>query len=170
MATQMRHFGVMNVMAQKRPRIMKEGLGDEPYKALVCVFLSGGNDSNNVIVPNYNEGYAQYSAARGQQGLAIPRANLLPVTPASMQGQVYGFHPAMTQLHDLWNQQKLAVVCNVGPLVQPLTRSTYQSGAPRPYQLFSHSDQVEQYRTAISSYRSVTGWGGRVADRTAPLL
>gem|GEM_PF-7081997 len=86
-----------------------------------------------------------------------------------MGGQVYGLHPAMTGLHSLWNEGKMAVVCNVGSLVQPMTRATYQSGAPRPYQLFSHSDQQEQFRTAISSYRSSTGWGGRTADRTIPL-
>lgn len=166
MATQLRHFGAVSVLAQKT---LEDNGGANPYKALVCVFLSGGNDSNNTVVPNYDEGYNQYSAARGAQGLAIPRANLLPITPPSMGGQVYGLHPALTDLHGLWNQGKLAVTCNVGPLVQPLTRAQYQSGSPRPYQLFSHSDQVEQFRTAISTYKSPTGWGGRVADRTAGL-
>ena len=63
------------------------------YKALVCVFLRGGNDANNMIIPNYTAGYNQYFAERGAQQLAIPRANLLPVTPPSL-GQDYGFHPA----------------------------------------------------------------------------
>ena len=165
-ATQMRHFGVVSALAQKTVDETPEGAN---YKALVCVFLSGGNDSNNMIIPNYDEGYNQYSAARSGQGLAIPRGNLLPITPAAMGGQVYGLHPALTQMHSLWNTGKLAVTCNVGPLVRPLTRAEYQSGAPRPYQLFSHSDQVEQFRTAISTFRSTTGWGGRVADRTATL-
>ncbi len=165
LATQMRHFGLIDVMAQ-------ENLNTEPeveYKALVCVFLSGGNDSNNMVIPNYDAGYAQYAAARQAQGLAIPRASLLPITPPSMGGQVYGLHPAMTDLQTLWNDSKMAVVCNVGSLVQPMTRATYQGGAPRPYQLFSHSDQVEQFRTAVSSYRTTTGWGGRTADRTGGL-
>lgn len=162
-ATQMRHFGLISALAQER---------DNPamppdYRALVCVFLSGGNDSNNIVVPNYAEGYAQYAAARSTQGLAIPQANLLPITPPSMGGQVYGLHPNMVELQQLFNQNKLAVVCNVGTLMQPLTRAQYQSGAPRPMQLFSHSDQTEQFKTAISSYRSTTGWGGRLADRTA---
>jgi uncharacterized protein (DUF1501 family) len=164
-ATQLRHFGAVSVLAQNAMDTAPE----VEYKALVCIFLSGGNDSNNVVIPNYDEGYNQYSAARGGQGLAIPRANLLPITPPSMGGQVYGLHPALTNLQTLWGQGKLAVACNVGPLVRPITRAEYQSGAPRPYQLFSHSDQVEQFRTAISTFKSPTGWGGRLADRTVTL-
>jgi uncharacterized protein (DUF1501 family) len=167
LATQMRHLGMVNVLAQER--MDDSAVAGNDYKALVCVFLSGGNDSNNVIIPNYDEGYNQYAAARSAQQLAIPRANLLPVTPPSMGGQVYGFHPSMNDLHGLWGQGKLAVVCNVGSLTQPLTRAQYQSGAPRPYQLFSHSDQVEQFRTAVSTHKMVTGWGGRTADRTTNL-
>lgn len=163
-ASQMRHFGLISALAQE-----KDNAAAMPpeYRALVCVFLSGGNDSNNIVVPNYAEGYAQYAAARSAQGLAIPQANLLPITPPSMGGQVYGLHPSLTDLHTLWGQGKLAVVPNVGTLMQPLTRAQYQSGAARPMQLFSHSDQVEQFKTAISNYRSTTGWGGRMSDRTA---
>ena len=167
LATQLRHFGAVSVLAQEKADSAPEGPGD--YKALVCVFLQGGNDSNNTVVPNYTEGYAQYAAARGPQGLAIPQANLRPITPPAMGGQVYGLHPALAQIHSLWTQGRVAVTCNVGPLVRPITRAEYQAGAPRPYQLFSHSDQVEQFRTAISTFRSTTGWGGRVADRTAPI-
>lgn len=166
-ATQMRHFGLVDVLARER-REETSVTGDD-YKALVCIFLNGGNDGNNSVVPTYTEGYAQYAAARQAQGLAIPQANLLPITPPSMGGQTYGLHPALSAIHPLFAQGKMAVVCNVGCLVQPLTRATYQNGAPRPYQLFSHPDQVEQARTAISSYKSTTGWGGRVADRTGIL-
>ena len=173
LATQMRHFGMVNVLAQEKMAAdEKSNAAADPqveYRALVCVFLSGGNDSNNIVVPNYDEGYNLYAAARSSQQLALARASLLPITPPSMSGQVYGLHPSMTELHGLWGQGKLAVVCNVGSLTQPLTRAQYQSGAPRPYQLFSHSDQVEQFRTAISSYKSATGWGGRTADRTIGL-
>ncbi len=169
LATQMRHFGLINVLAQEKIEA-EENSAVEPYKALVCVFLSGGNDSNNTVIPNYTEGYNQYATARQSQGLAIPQANLLPVTPPSMGGQVYGFHPSLTELRTLWTQGKLATVCNVGTLVQPMTRAQYQANSvPKPYQLFSHSDQVEQFRTAISSYKSTTGWGGRTADRTLPI-
>lgn len=165
LATQMRHFGFMNALAQERLQDDANESAAE-YKALVCVFLSGGNDSNNTVVPNYNEGYAQYAAARQAQGLAIPRANLLPITPPSMGGQIYGLHPSLSPLKTLFDEGKMAVVCNVGSLVKPLTRALYQSGGQRPYQLFSHSDQVEQFNTAISSYKATSGWGGRVADRT----
>ncbi len=170
-ATQMRHFGMINLLAQEKIDAAKESGTDSggDYKALVCVFLDGGNDGNNSVVPNYNEGYAQYSTARSAQGLAIARPSLLPITPPNMGGQDYGFHPAMAPLHTLWNAGKMAVVCNVGCLVQPLTRTTYQAGAPRPYQLFSHPDQADQFRTSISSFKSTTGWGGRLADRTAAL-
>lgn len=165
-ATQMSHLGLVSALAQKN--VKTENAGSD-YKALVCVFLNGGNDSNNMVVPKYTEGYAQYNAARGGQGLAIPNANLLSVTPPSL-GLEYGLHPALTGLHQLWNQNKFAVVTNVGTLVQPLTKTQYLSGAPRPEQLFSHSDQVAQFRTAISnSNNSTTGWGGRLADRTMPL-
>ena len=168
MATQMRHFGLMDVLAQDS-RALVDDAGGGDYKALVCIFLNGGNDGNNSVVPNYTAGYAQYAAARQSQGLAISQASLLPITPPSMGGQTWGFHPAMGDLQTLFQQGKMAVVCNVGCLVQPLTRTTYQNGAPRPYQLFSHPDQVEQARTAISSYKSTTGWGGRVSDRTGGL-
>jgi uncharacterized protein (DUF1501 family) len=158
LATSVRHFGMVDAMAQA-------GGG---YKALVCVFLRGGNDANNMIIPNYTAGYDQYFAERGAQQLAIPRANLLPVTPPSL-GQDYGLHPSMTDLKTLWDQQKMAVVTNVGTLTQPMTRAQYQAGAPRPIQLFSHTDQENQHRTAISEYNSTTGWGGRIADRTIGL-
>lgn len=165
LATQMRHFGLVSALAQERD----ENTDGTNYKALVCVFLDGGNDGHNSVVPDFNEGYALYSQARQAQGLAVPRANLLQMSPPSMGGQSWGLNPVLSELHTLWTEGKMAVVCNVGCLVEPLTRSTYQSGAPRPYQLFSHPDQSEQFRTGISSYKSTTGWGGRVADRTAAL-
>ena len=144
------------------------------YKALVCIFLAGGNDGNNVLVSldQYNgpagstvEGYSNVRAA---STLAIPQASLLAVSPLS--GGSYGFHPNMPELRDLFNQSKLAVVCNTGPLVEPLTRTTYQNGTgKKPLQLFSHSDQVGLFQTAIANNVSQTGWGGRVADLTKVL-
>lgn len=144
------------------------------YKALVCVFLNGGNDGNNMFVSldQYNgpagslvEGYSNVRAA---SGLAIAQASLLPVSPAS--GGSYGFHPNMPEMQNLFNQGKLAVLCNNGPLVEPLTRTTYQNGTgKKPLQLFSHSDQVGLFQTAVANTVSQTGWGGRVADRTQSL-
>lgn len=146
-------FGLINALAQ-----------GTDYKALVCVFLAGGNDGNNMVVPTSSTEYNLYSAARSSSGLAIPQASLLPITPTTINNS-FGLHPSLSDLQTLWNQQKLSVVCNVGPLVQPLTRQQYQSGAPRPYQLFSHSDQVAQWQTAIADRVGQTGWGGRTADR-----
>ena len=144
------------------------------YKALVCVFLNGGNDGNNMLVSldQYNgpagslvEGYSNVRAA---SGLAIPQVNLLPVSPVS--GGSYGFHPNMPGMRDLFNQGKLAVLCNNGPLVEPLTRTTYQNGTgKKPLQLFSHSDQVGLFQTAIANNVSQTGWAGRLGDKTSGL-
>jgi len=144
------------------------------YKALVCVFLNGGNDGNNMFVSldQYDgpggslvEGYAN---VRNPAGLAIAKASLLPVSPAS--GGSYGFHPNMPEMQSLFNQGKLAVLCNNGPLVEPLTRTTYQNGTgKKPLQLFSHSDQVGLFQTAIANNVSQTGWGGRLADKTQGL-
>lgn len=135
------------------------------YRALVCIFLNGGNDGNNMVV-DLNQ-HASYASARGVD-LAIPQANLLPVSPLS--GGSYGLHPNLTGLIDLFNLQKVAVVSNVGPLVEPLTQSTYINGSgKKPLQLFSHSDQVGLFQTSIANVVAQTGWSGRVADTLAGL-
>ena len=136
------------------------------YRALVCVFLSGGNDGNNMFL-DLNQ-YSQYSTTRNAAQLAIAQASFLPVSPVS--GGSFGFHPNMPEIQTLFNQGKLAVLCNNGPLVEPLTRTTYQNGTgKKPLQLFSHSDQVGLYQTAIANSVSQTGWGGRLADKTLGL-
>jgi len=144
------------------------------YKALVCVFLNGGNDGNNMFVSldQYDGPVGSlttgYSNVRAAAGLAIAQASLLPVSPVS--GGSYGFHPNMPEMQTLFNQGKLAVLCNNGPLVEPLTRTTYQNGTgKKPLQLFSHSDQVGLFQTAIANSVSQTGWGGRLADKTQGL-
>ena len=144
------------------------------YRALVCIFFNGGNDGNNMIVDlNQYDGptgstTTGYSNVRAASGLAIAQASLLPVSPIT--GGSYGFHPNLTQLRDLFNQQKLAVISNVGPLVEPLTKTTYQNGTgKKPLQLFSHSDQVGLFQTSIANVVSQTGWGGRVADKLVGL-
>src|SRR4029453_9673695 len=135
------------------------------YRALVCVFLNGGNDGNNMFV-DLNQ-YGSYATSRGVD-LALPQASFLPVAPVS--GGSFGFHPNMPEMQTLFNQGRLAVLCNNGPLVEPLTRTTYQNGTgKKPLQLFSHSDQVGLYQTAIANSVSQTGWGGRLADRTLGL-
>jgi uncharacterized protein (DUF1501 family) len=118
-------------------------------------------------VPTSFTEYNAYAAVRSSSGLAIVQDMLLPIAPLSM-ALPFGFHPSLVELHALWLQQKMSVVCNVGPLVQPLTRQQYQSGAPRPYQLFSHSDQVSQWQTSVADRIAQSGWGGRTADRFVP--
>src|SRR5688572_3195396 len=133
------------------------------YRALVCVFLGGGNDGNNLVVPADTTRYNAYSAVRQPANLAIARDTLLPIT-AGGSGS-FGLHPSLAALHPLWADQKMAIASNVGPLVQPISRQDYLGGAPRPYQLFSHSDQVAQWQTAISDRVGQSGWGGRTAER-----
>jgi len=156
MASAVRDFGVVQALT---PQAASD------YKALVCVFLSGGNDGNNMFV-DLNQ-YSSYATARGVD-LTIAQANFLPVSPAT--GGSYGFHPSMTEVQGLFNAGKLAVLCNQGPLVEPLTKTTYQNGTgKKPLQLFSHSDQVGLFQTAIANSVSQTGWGGRLADKTVAL-
>jgi uncharacterized protein (DUF1501 family) len=139
------------------------------YKALVCIFLQGGNDSNNLILPTIQAEYDDYAAIRTPV-LAIPQSSILPISPLNSDGHDYGFHPACPELQALFAEGKLATLFNTGTLVYPLTRSEYQSGALRkPPQLFSHADQVTQWQTSIPDRPPLTGWGGRCADLMAAL-
>jgi len=136
------------------------------YRALICLFLLGGNDGNNTVVP-YDD-YASYQKVRGTS-LNLPKETLLKVTAAS-QKAAFGLHPALAEIHPLYEQGKLAVVANVGPLAEPITRAEYAAGAPRPDSLFSHSDQQALWQAAVSSSTDPfarTGWGGRTADLLA---
>jgi uncharacterized protein (DUF1501 family) len=139
------------------------------YKALVCLFLYGGNDANNVLIPNDSTNYQIYSKARG--ALAIPRASLKPLTVQTGDGRQYGFHPNLPELANLFNQGKLTMVANVGTLVGPTTRSDYVNGtAAVPDNLFSHQDQAVQWMTSVPDRGDIrTGWGGRAADLLASL-
>src|SRR5256714_15098496 len=133
------------------------------YKALICLFLFGGNDANNVIVPHDTSGYASYAAARGT--LAIPQMSLLPLTLQNGDGRDFAVHPNLPELQALFNQGKLGLVANVSTLVAPVTRAQYLAGgAAVPPQLFSHADQSVQWQTSLPDVISKTGWGGRMAD------
>ena len=135
------------------------------YKALVCIFLIGGNDGNNTIVPIDTAGYANYSVVRGT--LALPLANLVPL-PEAGGALRFGLHPGLTDWQAIWNAGQMAVLLNVGTLLQPLTLAQYQASASvRPVNLFSHIDQQHQWQTAISDAPGKTGWGGRIADQLA---
>jgi uncharacterized protein (DUF1501 family) len=135
------------------------------YKALVCLFLAGGNDANNVIVPTDTAGYQAYTSGRG--ALSLPRASLLGITPKTSDGHTYGLHPALPGLQSLFGQGKLAVLANVGTLAYPLTRPQFlNQSVPLPAQLFSHSDQQVQWQSSVPDQPFTTGWGGRLADLT----
>jgi uncharacterized protein (DUF1501 family) len=134
------------------------------YKALVCIFLGGGNDSNNLIIPTITSEYNNYAAIRTPV-LAIPQGSILPISPTNFDGHSYGFHPCCSQLQTLFGAGKLAVLFNTGTLAYPLTKAQYNSTpSKRPPQLFSHSDQVTQWQTSIPDQPPVSGWGGRCAD------
>jgi len=152
--------GLLNTIFDLRKLSAATGPGGD-YKALVCLFLYGGNDANNVIIPHDTNGYNSYLAARG--ALAIPQGSLLPLTLSG--GRDFGFHPNLPELQTLFDQGKLALVANVGTLVAPITRAQYMSGgAAVPPQLFSHSDQSVQWQTSWPDQPARTGWGGRAAD------
>jgi uncharacterized protein (DUF1501 family) len=157
LASTVESLGLINAYAQSA----------SDYRALVCIFLSGGNDCNNMIV-DLNQ-YTSYNNVRGGTfQLAIPQANLLPISPIT--GGSYGLHPNLTDIKNLFDQGKIAVVCNAGPLVEPLTRTTYQNGTgKKPLQLFSHSDQVGLWQSSVADTVIQTGWGGRIADKTGGL-
>lgn len=186
LATQFRHFGMMSALANTVENNALTAAVPSDYRALVCIFMSGGNDGNNVVIPNHNDGiisnYTSYSNVRAASTLAIPQASLLPITVPRMNNLSYGLHPnlgILTQngttivnngIHELYGLGKMAIVTNVGTLVAPMTRTQYQNGSvQKPFQLFSHSDQVSQYQAGRSDTQSFTGWGGRISDqRTAP--
>ncbi len=183
LATQVSHFGVMSAMAQKADDESVQTDAPSDYRALVVLFMSGGNDGNNMVIPNHSDAnlsnYAAYTTARGTQGLALAQNTLLPIAVPRMGNLSYGLNPNLGPLptgvnninngiHELWGLGKMAIVPNVGTLFAPMTRTQYQTNAVRrPFQLFSHSDQVSQFQAGRSDVKSLTGWGGRTSDRRA---
>jgi len=136
------------------------------YKALVCIFLFGGNDGNNTVVPistpsNPANSYSNYAQVRG--GLALPASSLNVI--GNSKGDQYGLHPSLTELASLYNSKTVAVMVNVGTLVTPLTQAQYKNQqAAIPSNLFSHLDQQTEWQTSLAQGSGATGWGGRVAD------
>ncbi len=129
------------------------------YKALVCIYLFGGNDCNNLIVPVDTTPYTQYQTLRA--GLTLSGTELLPAFAHG--GSQYALHYGLPQINSLYGQGKVAFVLNTGQLERPLTRAQYQSGVLAPSNLFSHSDQTLQAQTATSN-STIGGWGGRLLD------
>lgn len=159
--------------------LINSALGSGPftdYKALVCIFLAGGNDSNNLIIPTIQAEYDNYALVRTPV-LAIPNADgsgatARALTTLNSDGHTYGFNPALFELGEMFNQTagfndlgKVATVFNMGNLVYPTTKTQYNANTvPKPPQLFSHADQVTQWQTSIPDVPPSTGWGGRMAD------
>lgn len=133
------------------------------YKALVCVFLHGGIDSYNMLVPTDMDGaFSDYQFARGN--LALDSATLLGITDPT-DGRSYGLHPDLGDLLPIYNAGNLAFVANVGSLVEPVDSATYGNGARLPVGLYSHSDQQRHWQTSTPQSRTqITGWVGRMAD------
>jgi uncharacterized protein (DUF1501 family) len=152
-------FGRMNALAQSVP---------PDYKALVCVFLAGGSDGHNTVVPLTQSEFNAYKSARGS--LALPDGNGALLTVQTPDGTPFGFNPGLQALYPLWGQGRLAVLANTGMLVQPVTRTEFLANSvPLPTNLFSHSDQIQQMQSGIPSTSGGTGWGGRAADVIQPL-
>jgi uncharacterized protein (DUF1501 family) len=151
----LKSFGLLPALAQS----------GTDYRALVVIFLFGGNDSNNTVLPMDDANYQAYMAARGNLALT---GSALTAPVADTTGAPYAFHAKLTELAGLFTSRNLAVVANVGSLIQPLTRAQYQAqNTPIPLNLFSHSDQQIQWQTSVAQGHSATGWGGRAADYIA---
>jgi uncharacterized protein (DUF1501 family) len=182
LAASVDRFNLVNAMMQDQ---QPDAASD--YRALVCIFMTGGSDCNNMVIPyddytNSAGGTTNgYDNVRTGSGLAVLKTQLAntKITPSNTSGVAYAFHPNLSPeannagqargFMDIWNAGKLAVLCNVGSLVQPITRANYAAGIGRPYQLFSHSDQVNQQQSSVAKTTGQTGWGGRIADKTNTL-
>lgn len=174
----------LNLAAMGEAAAFNSTAGD--YKALVCVFMFGGNDYGNTVIPYDDVSYDKYhairgggAAGRGAAGIAIAQSALTPTllapttAPLDVLGlpRQYALHPSMTGLAGLFNTGKAAVQLNVGPLIKPLTRTQYNSSNqtlyPKPPQLFSHNDQQSIWQSS-SPEGSKIGWGGNMGDLVVP--
>jgi uncharacterized protein (DUF1501 family) len=146
-------------------QVIGGGAPFDDYKALVCVFMFGGNDSFNMVVPNTLAEYNAYAQSR--QNLAVAKEDLLPINPVSSApgSEPFGLHPAMTSLQQMFETGTASIVANVGPLIEPTTKDQFfNQSVALPPQLFSHNDQQDQWLSLRGKTPSKTGWAGRMAD------
>jgi uncharacterized protein (DUF1501 family) len=148
----LKQFGALNALAQTTP----------DYRALVCVFLFGGNDGNNILIPFDTAGYQNYSAVRGD--LALPQSTLLQLSTLPN----FAVTPDIAEVQSMFNAGNAAFVANVGNLTIPLTQAEYLAGASTPNNLFSHTDQQTEWQNASASGATATGWAGRISDSLGP--
>src|ERR1022692_1723341 len=146
-------FGEMNALAAS----------SSGYQALVCIYLQGGNDGHNTVIPinTSQQNFSLYQKTR--QGLALSQSSLHGILNGS---DAYGLHSSLPEIQGLYNQGKAAVLANVGNLVAPINRAVYQSNDLKllPAALFSHTDQTTQWQSAMQTSVASSGWGGRIAD------
>ncbi|MDM5271393.1 DUF1501 domain-containing protein [Sulfurovum sp. zt1-1] len=126
------------------------------YKALVCIFLEGGNDAFNMVVPTTTTGYDDYKLIRGD--ISVPKDELLP-----LKNTDYGLYN-MPAMQEMFNADKLAIIANVGTLVRPITKIEFEAGIANPPQLFSHIDQQKQWMSANSNRLEKSGWAAKAAN------
>jgi uncharacterized protein (DUF1501 family) len=145
-----RPFGMLNALAQTTSN----------YKALVCIFMFGGNDANNMLIPFDTTGYGNYSTVRG--ALALPQNTLLQLAPQPN----FAIHPSMPEVQSLFNSGNAAFLANVGTLLSPTTRAQYQANqVVPPTNLFSHPDQQLEWQNQMQNSAGSSGWAGRMADK-----
>lgn len=154
------NLGLLNAAATANRPFIRQPKND--YKALVCILLSGGNDSYNMLIPRGTSEYEEYATSR--TNIAIPQADLLPINPLTPDGRTYGVHPSLPTVQHLFENGKAAFVANVGALVRPTTLTDFRADRDLPLGLFSHSDQKQHWQTSIPQDRNAVGWGGRLAD------
>jgi len=165
-ASSFSRFGLVNALAQS----------PADFRALVCIFLFGGNDANNMLVPMDPAGYANYLNTRkalSGGGLALDQGVLLPITSKTQQvgTTAFGLHPNLPELQGLFGNGQLALLANVGTLLAPTTRAEVRAGSGTlPANLFSHEDQQLQWQTSAPDSFGTTGWAGRVADKVQPVF
>lgn len=134
------------------------------YKALVCLTMGGGNDSYNMLIPNTPEGYGEYLTSR--TNIALQQETLRPINPIDGATGDFALHPSCENMQSLFNNGDLGFMANIGSLIEPIaTKDDYYAGnIPNPLGLFSHSDMLKHWQTALPNERSSHGWGGKMAD------
>ncbi|GLR17162.1 DUF1501 domain-containing protein [Portibacter lacus] len=156
------NMGLINTLAA-RPHILQNS-GD--YKAIVCVLLAGGADTHNLLVPTNQTDYDAYALTRGN--LALDKNNPAELLELGINnnGKTFGVHGGMTRVHDLFTQDKLSFISNIGTLIEPIaSKSEYESNLKKlPLGMYSHSDQIMHWQTSVPQSRSAVGFGGRMAD------
>lgn len=193
----LRHAGVMSALgAAGGPLALNlSALGTasaqtaSDYKAIVCIFLFGGNDSVNMVLPTDTASFTNYTTLRSQapdsiallapgtaanagaaNGSPARLGGVLPITPTNAQGRSFALHPAMGTLQTMFNtDRRVAILPNVGPLILPTNKTQYsQSNHPKPVSLFSHNDQQNTWQSFLPEGATV-GWGGRMGDLLASM-